>query len=220
MVPYGIKGALWYQGESNNGEGMLYYEKMKALIQGWREVWHNPEMPFYFVQLAPFTYGGDPTRLPGIWEAQAATLSLPHTGMAVTTDISNLKDIHPKNKQDVGARLARWALAKDYGKKDLVYSGPLYKSMKTEGDKIRLYFDHVGGGLVSRDGEPLSWFAIAGEDGEFVEAKAETDGETIVVHAESVKSPVNVRFGWNQLAEPNLSNKAGLPASPFRTDKP
>ena len=156
LVPYAIRGAIWYQGESNNGEGMLYFEKMKALIGGWRTVWCNPELAFYFVQLAPFSYGGDPTKLAGIWEAQTATLSVPHTGMAVTVDISNLKDIHPKNKQDVGKRLALWALAQDYCKTDLVYSGPLYKSMQVDGTKIRLSFDHVGGGLVSRDGQPLT----------------------------------------------------------------
>ena len=213
LVPYGIRGAIWYQGESNNGEGMLYHEKMKALIQGWRSVWDKPELPFYFVQLAPYTYRGDATKLPGIWEAQLATLKTPHTGMAVITDIANLRDIHPKNKQDVGARLARWALAKDYGHKDLVYSGPLYKSMVKEGSKIRLSFDHVGGGLESSDGKPLSWFTIAGDDGEFVEAKAEIDGESVVVSADGVASPAHVRFGWDQTAEPNLRNKEGLPAS-------
>ncbi|MBC8875945.1 MAG: sialate O-acetylesterase, partial [Planctomycetes bacterium] len=176
-------------------------------------------MPFYFVQLAPYRYGGDPTRLAGIWEAQLATLCVPNTGMAVTVDIGNVRDIHPRNKQDVGKRLALWALAKDYGKSDLVYSGPLYKSMKADGSKICISFDHVGSGLVSRDGEPLSHFTIAGEDKNFVEAKAEIDGDTVVVCAESVAAPVAVRFGWHQEAEPNLSNKEGLPASPFRTDK-
>jgi sialate O-acetylesterase len=220
MVPYGIRGAIWYQGESNNGEGMLYYEKMKALIHGWRKVWNNDSMPFYFVQLAPYTYGGDPTRLAGIWEAQMASLQIPHTGMAVTVDIANLKNIHPANKQDVGRRLALWALAKTYGNSGIVFSGPLYKSMKIEGNKIRVSFDHVGGGLVSRDGEPLNWFTIAGDDGAFVEASATVDGDDVLVHVNSVAKPVAVRFGWSQLAEPNLSNKEGLPASPFRTDGP
>jgi len=219
LVPYGIRGALWYQGESNNGEAMLYFEKKKALIGGWRSIWNKPDLPFYFVQLAPFRYGGDPKNLAGIWEAQTATLSVPNTGMAVTVDISDVKDIHPRNKQDVGKRLALWALAQLYGKKDLVYSGPLYESMAVEGNKIRLAFDHVGGGLVSRDGQPLNWFTIAGEDKNFVEAKAEIDGAAVVVSAESVANPVAVRFGWTQEAEPNLSNKEGLPASPFRTDK-
>ncbi|NOS69678.1 MAG: DUF1080 domain-containing protein [Verrucomicrobia bacterium] len=218
LVPFAIRGALWYQGESNNGEGMLYFEKMKALIAGWRSVWNNPRMPFCFVQLAPFTYGGDDSKLAGIWEAQTATLSVPNTGMAVTTDISNLKDIHPKNKQDVGRRLALWALAKTYGKRGIVYSGPLYKGMKAVGNKIELSFDHVGGGLVSRDGRPLSNFTIAGSDQNFVDARAEIIGKKIVVSSDAVANPVAVRFAMHQLAEPNFSNKDGLPASPFRTD--
>jgi sialate O-acetylesterase len=218
LVPYGIRGAIWYQGESNNGEGMLYHEKMKALIAGWRSVWKKPDMPFYFVQLAPFRYNR-PDALPGIWEAQAATLCDPHTGMAVTVDISDVKDIHPRNKQDVGKRLALWALFQLHGKKDLVYSGPLYKSMAVEGNKIRIAFDHAGSGLVSRDGQPLTRFTIAGEDKNFVEAKSEIDGATVVVSSDSVPNPAAVRFGWHEEAEPNLSNKEGLPASPFRTDK-
>ncbi|GIW81112.1 MAG: hypothetical protein KatS3mg105_2919 [Gemmatales bacterium] len=218
LLPYAVRGVIWYQGESNNGEGMLYHEKMKALIAGWRSVWNKPDMPFYYVQLAPFRYRGSPERLPGIWEAQLKTLSVPNTGMAVTTDISNLTDIHPKNKQDVGKRLALWALAKTYGKKDLVYSGPLYKRMKIEGNKIRIFFDHVGDGLVSRDGKPLNWFTIAGADKKFVKANAEIDGNEVVVWSDEVAKPVAVRFGWHQEAEPNLANKNGLPASPFRTD--
>ena len=220
VAPYAIRGALWYQGESNMKEGMMYHEKMKGLIKGWREIWSQGDFPFYFVQLAP--WGGydrdDPTHLPKIWEAQAATLALPNTGMVVTTDIGNVRDIHPRNKQDVGLRLAFWALAKTYGQNDLVCSGPLYKSMKIEGSSIRLHFQHVGSGLVSRDGEPLSWVQIAGEDQQFVDAVAEIDGDTLVVSSDSVESPVAVRLGWNQIAEPNLMNKEGLPVSPFRTD--
>lgn len=217
IVPFQVKGAIWYQGESNRGEGMMYHEKMKALIHGWRSVWGNDGLPFYFVQLAPFTYGGSETALPEIWEAQTATLAVPHTGMAVTTDIGNIKDIHPRNKQEVGRRLALWALAKDYGK-ELVYSGPLYQSMKVEGSSVRLTFDHADG-LKASDDQPLTHFTMAGPDGEFVEAKATVDGKTIVVTAEGVTEPKAVRFAWHQLAEPNLVNGAGLPASPFRTDK-
>lgn len=219
-VPFAIRGALWYQGESNLGEGMLYHEKMKALIAGWRKVWGDPEMPFYFVQLAPFRYGNaSPTALPEIWEAQAATLAVPYTGMAGTVDIGNVGDIHPKNKQDVGKRLALWALAKDYGRKDLVYSGPLFKSAKVEGSTVRVSFDHVGGGLVSRDGKPLSRWELAGEDGKFEPAIANIEDDTVVVRSELVEKPKYVRFGWHQEAEPNLSNKEGLPAIPFRTDR-
>ncbi|HHM13062.1 MAG TPA: sialate O-acetylesterase, partial [Planctomycetaceae bacterium] len=145
LIPYAVRGAIWYQGESNNGEGMLYYEKMKALISGWRKVWNEPELPFYYVQLAPFRYGGrSPLDLPGIWEAQLKALSVPHTGMAVTVDIGNVKDIHPRNKQEVGRRLALWALARTYGKPIAVYSGPLYRKMEVEGNKVRLFFDHTG----------------------------------------------------------------------------
>jgi sialate O-acetylesterase len=218
LVPFAIRGAIWYQGESNREDGLLYYEKMKALINGWRTVWEQGAFPFYLVQLAPFRYGGDPLLLPQIWEAQKASLSAPNTGMAVITDIGNLSDIHPRNKQDVGTRLALWALAKTYGRAGLVYSGPLYRSMSVEGNKVRVRFNHAGGGLASRDGQPLNWFTIAAADKNFVEANAKIEGDTVVVWSESVARPVAVRFGWHQEAEPNLTNKEGLPASPFRTD--
>lgn len=226
LVPYAIRGTIWYQGESNLRDGMRYQKKMKALIQGWREVWGQGDFPFYFVQLAPFDYSGrfnyrgreaGQFFLPRIWEAQAATLALPNTGMAVTTDIGNLTDIHPRNKQEVGRRLALWALAKDYSRDDVTPSGPLYTSMAVEGNTIRLTFDHIGSGLTSRDGEPLTWFEIAGEDKQFVEAEATIEGDTVVVSSETVTEPVAVRFGWHQSAEPNFVNKEGLPASPFRT---
>jgi len=206
LVPFAIRGAIWYQGEANRRDGLLYEQKMHALINGWRKVWGQGDFPFYYVQLAPYHYGNsDPSQLPLIWEAQTNVLKMKNTGMAVTVD--------------VGKRLALWALAKDYGKKDLVYSGPLYKSKKIEGDKIRVSFEHVGGGLVSRDGKPLSWFEIAGKDGKFVKAEAKIEGETVLVWSDDVKNPRHVRFGWNKIAEPNLSNKDGLPASPFRTNR-
>jgi sialate O-acetylesterase len=218
LLPYSVKGAIWYQGESNRTDGFLYFEKMKALIAGWRSVWNNKKMPFYYVQLAPFRYGGDTTLLAQIWHAQSKTLTVPNTGMAVINDIGNVINIHPRNKLDVGSRLALWALAKDYGRKGLVYSGPLYDSLAVEGSKIRLSFKHVGGGLVSRDGKPLNWFAIAGSDKAFYEAKAEIDGDNVLVSSKAVTNPVAVRFAWHQEAEPNLMNKEGLPASSFRTD--
>ncbi|GAG23990.1 unnamed protein product, partial [marine sediment metagenome] len=169
-------------------------------------------------QLAPWV-GYQDGQLPALWQAQVASLKIPATGMVVTTDlVDNIKDIHPRNKLDVGNRLALWALAKTYGKKDLVYSGPLYKSMKVEGGKIRLSFAHLGGGLKSRDGKRLSEFQIAGPDGKFVAAKAVIDGNTVLVEAEGVDSPTQVRFGWHKTANPNLVNKEGRPASPFQTN--
>lgn len=227
LIPFAIRGAIWYQGESNVREGMLYHKKMKALIHGWRKVWQQGEFPFYFVQLAPFNYDRNAARrgikpnpfvLPKLWESQIASLSIPNTGMVVTTDISNINDIHPKNKQDVGYRLALWALAKTYDKEGLVYSGPLYKAFEVKADTIHIRFDHVGGGLMSSDGKPLTWFEISGEDKQYHDAEAIIEGDTIIVSSQSVTNPIAVRFGWNQVAEPNLVNKEGLPASPFRTD--
>jgi len=220
LVSFPIRGAIWYQGETNviHRNGFAYFDKMKALIEGWRKVW-GYDFPFYFVQIAPWSgghYSGG--WLPALWEAQVASLKIPKTGMAVTTDIvHNIGDIHPRNKLDVGKRLARWALAKAYGKKDIVYSGPLYKSMKVEGKKIRLSFAHTGGGLKSRDGKPLNEFQIAGADGRFVPATATTDGKTVLVESKKVAAPTQVRFGWHKTTNPNLMNKEGLPASPFRT---
>ena len=218
IIPFGIRGAIWYQGESNSGRAKQYKKLFPAMITDWRKNWNQGDFPFLFVQLAPYRYGNsDPRCLAETWEAQSSTLSLANTGMAVTTDIGNIKDIHPRNKQDVGLRLGLWALAKTYGR-SLVYSGPLYDSMAVEGDKIRVKFDHVGGGLKSADDQPLSHFTIAGEDQEFKPAEATIDGDTIVVKSDEVSSPVAVRFAWSDTAEPNFCNKEGLPASPFRTD--
>jgi len=215
LVPYGIRGALWYQGESNNGEGMLYAEKMRALISSWRRLWNQGEFPFLYVQLAPYRYNR-PEALPGIWEAQRSALAIPNTGMAVITDIGNVSDIHPRNKQEVGRRLSLWALAKTYGVGGQEFSGPVYQSMQVQGGKVVLAFDHADG-LKSLDGKPLSWFTLAGEDGKFVPARADIVGNTVVVSGDGVAIPKAVRFGWDETAEPNLVNAAGLPASPFRT---
>ncbi|MGE0610471.1 MAG: sialate O-acetylesterase [Pirellulales bacterium] len=218
LQPFAIRGALWYQGESNRGQGMHYHELMKGLISGWRKVWDQGDFPFLYVQLAPYRYDGNVTALPEIWEAQTATLAVPNTGMCVTTDIGNVADIHPVNKQEVGRRLALWALAKTYDKSDVAYSGPIFKAMKTDLDQVELTFNHADGGLVSRDKKALTWFSIAGEDKNFHPAEATIEGDKVIVRSSKVATPVAVRFGWHQLAEPNLANKAGLPAVPFRTD--
>ena len=224
LVPFGIRGAIWYQGESDCGAGMLYCHQMKGLVHGWRKVWNEGEFPFYYVQLAPYHYSTTfphckPGDLPLLWEAQTEALSVPNTGMVVTYDIGSVGDIHPRNKHDVGRRLALWALAGTYGRGDIVFSGPLYDSYEIEGGKIRIRFKCTGSGLVTRDGKAPTWFSIAGEDGKFVEATAEIEGDTVVVSSDKVSNPVAVRFGWDETAEPNLANKEGLPASSFRTDK-
>ena len=220
LAPFGIRGALWYQGEANAiiHDGPLYVEKMKALIGGWRQAWGRGDFPFYFVEIAPLDAVYDGDDLPKLWDAQRATLGLPNTGMAVTTDIANLKDIHPRNKLDVGNRLALWALAKDYGRTGLVYSGPLYKSVEFKEGRARVAFDHVEGGLVAAGGGELTWFEIAGPDQIFRKARARIDGASVAVWAEDVPDPAAVRFAWRRNATPNLINAAGLPASPFRTD--
>ena len=196
LKPFAIRGALWYQGESAvfAQDRLKYAGKMKALIEGWRQAW-GYDFPFYFVQLPPCR-GYPAGELPYLWEAQVASLKIPGTGMVVTTDLAGkAKVIHPKNKAGVGNRLALLALAKDYGKKDLAYSGPLYKAMKIEGGKIRLSFAHAGGDLKSRDGRPLTEFEIAGADGKFVPAQAAIDSDTVVVQAKEVATPTQARFG-------------------------
>lgn len=215
LVGYSMRGAIWYQGESNHYEGMLYTEKKKALVNGWRKLWGIGDFPFNFVQIAPFRYGNeDPEVMARFWIAQNACTAIPNVGQAVITDIGNLDDIHPRNKQDVGLRLALIALHNTYGKKDVEYSGPVYKEMAVEGNKIRVKFDHAAG-LKSRDDKPLSWFEILGEDTEWTKAEAMIDGETVLVSAAQVAKPVSVRFAWHKLAEPNLVNGAGLPTTTF-----
>ena len=220
IVQFPARGVIWYQGETNvlNKNGLAYEGKMIDLIEGWRSSFQNPDLAFYFVQIAPWSGRYEAGELPKLWEAQVASLKLPGTGMAVTTDlVDNIADIHPRNKLDVGNRLARWALAKAYQRDGIVYSGPLYKSMAIEGNRIRLSFAHVADGLRSGDEKPLSDFQIAGADGKFVDAEAKVDGDTVVVSSSGVKAPTTVRFGWNKIANPNFVNSAGLPASPFQT---
>ena len=227
LIPFNVRGAIWYQGEGNRDDRLGYESKMQALIKGWRTEWNQGDLSFYLVQLAPFNYENtdqvgfsypEAYYLPEVWVAQLKTLKVPNTGMAVTTDITELYDIHPTNKQAVGKRLALWALANDYGRKDLVYSGPLYKGMKQDGSRILVSFDHTGSGLISNDGEALNWFEIAGSDGVFTKAEAVVEGDQVAVSSPAVPNPAAVRFAWHELAVPNLVNKEGLPASPFNSE--
>ena len=211
-----IKGAIWYQGEGNAGRADRYRELFSTMITEWRRVFNN-DFSFYFVQIAPFNYGG--VNAAYLREAQQQTLSLPKTGMAVTMDIGNLTDIHPKNKQEVGRRLAIWALAKDY-ESDITYAGPVYRDATYQNGQARISFDHATGGLKTRDGKTPSHFQIAGGDGAFHPATVVIDGEQLVVSSEKVATPAAVRYGFTSVATPNLMNSAGLPASPFRTDDP
>lgn len=227
LAPLALRGVIWYQGESNviGGDGLSYAPKMEALIRSWRGLWRQPDLPFYFVQLPRYDYtkrykdhGLTPESLALFREAQALTLRLPHTGMAVTIDLGDAHDIHPYNKWDVGQRLAWVALAKTYGRTDIVVSGPEYKSLEKRGDRLVLHFDDVAKGLVSRDGKPLRSFTIAGADRKFLPANAVIDGQTVVVSSPAVADPVAVRFAWKESDVPNLFNRDGLPARPFRTD--
>lgn len=217
IIPFAIKGAIWYQGESNRYDGMLYRQIFTGMIENWRRDWQQGDFPFYFVQIAPYNYQDNySTGL--LREAQEyAMKKLPNTGMVVTMDIGNLKNIHPANKLDVGKRLANWALAKNYGFINTAYTGPVYRTMQKEGNQIRIIFDYAFGGLTSF-GNELTGFQIAGADGVFKAARAEIGDKVILVSSEEVPVPVAVRFGWESTDVTNLFNVLGLPAAPFRTD--
>ncbi len=214
ILPYAMKGVIWYQGESNVGRGKQYETLFPTLIRSWRARWESGEFPFYFVQIAPFIYGeSEPSPAAELREAQRLTLSLPNTGMVVTSDIGNPTNIHPANKKDVGERLSLWALAETYGK-DIVHSGPLADRAEFNALNVVVRFKHVGSGLVAKGG-PLTDFELAGADGVFHPANAVISGETVVVSSAKVSKPVTVRFGWREASQPNLFNKEGLPASSF-----
>jgi len=227
IIPYTIKGFLWYQGESNLmiHDTATFAAKTKLMIDTWRGRWNDNKMPFYFVQIAPYYYSKRKDKLqhgtdllPYYWEAQAKCLDIPNTGMVVTTDlVDNLNNIHPSYKWEVGRRLSLWALAKDYGKK-IVFSGPLYSKIKIKKNSIELEFTHTGSGLISANVQPLNWFTIAGGDKKFVVAKALIKGNKVIVSSKDVINPIAVRFAWDETAMPNFCNKEKLPASPFRTD--
>lgn len=218
-----IKGAIWYQGESNAGRAYQYRRSFPMMIQDWRNYWKIGDFPFLFVQLANFKAAKEE---PGdsdwaeLREAQSMTLSMPNTGMAVIIDIGEANDIHPRNKLDVGLRLAQSALNVAYGYKDIVHSGPVFRSMQVEGNTIRIQFDHVGSGLVIKDRYGyLKGFAVAGKDKKFYWAKAQIEGNEVVVYSDEVKEPVAVRYGWADNPDDlNLYNEEGFPASPFRSD--
>jgi sialate O-acetylesterase len=220
-LKFPVRGAIWYQGESNTSRAYEYRTLFPTMIQDWRERWHR-ELPFLCVQLAPFGNGKNNSNGVTYAELRDAQLHaakvLPKVGLAVITDAGNETDIHPAQKEVVGKRLALSARALAYGEK-IEYLGPLYKAAKFEGGKAVIRFDHVDGGLVAKGGE-LTGFTVAGPDKEFHPAKAVIQGDTVVVSSDEVSTPTAVRYGWVNFAKPtlNLFNKQGLPASPFRTD--
>ncbi len=223
LINYNIKGAIWYQGESNVGRALEYQKLLRALIADWRAKWKQGDFPFLFVQLANFLQAKDQpseSDWAELREAQLKTLSVPNTGMAVAIDIGEWNDIHPLNKEDVGRRLVLAAQRVAYGDKNVVYSGPIYQSMKIEGNKIILTFSNTGSGLVAKGGGELKYFSIAGADKKFVWANAKIQGDKVVVWNDKISNPVAVRYAWADNPDgANLYNAEGLPASPFRTDE-
>ena len=219
LIPFSIGGVIWYQGESNVKRPGQYGSLFPEMIKGWREEWNQGDFPFYFVQIAPFEYRRNLLPVALLREAQTRALELPSTGMVVTMDIGDPTNIHPKQKKPVGERLALQALAKTYGKQDLICDGPALSAHKVENGSMRLEFEHVGDGLASRDDKPLSHFTIAGADRVFHPAKAKIEGPAIIVSSEKVEQPEAVRFAWGNADEPNLMNRQGLPSSSFRTDR-
>lgn len=225
VIPYAMKGVIWYQGEANGNDGATYKTLFPAMIKDWRSRWNQGDFPFLFVQLAnyqlPQTQPVERSGWPFLREAQLMTLSTTaNTGMATAVDLADPEkpaDIHPHNKREVGRRLSLIALTNVYGQKVSSFSGPIYSGFKTTGNKVRLSFTHVDGGLVA-NGDKLKGFAIAGKDGKFEWADAQIEGDAVVVSSQAVAEPVAVRYGWAMNPIGNLCNKEGLPASPFRTD--
>lgn len=208
-----LAGVIWYQGESNKFNGAMYKRLLPTMIQTWRS-WWGKDLPFYYVQIAPYRYEAPPATT--VREAQLETLStVPGTGMVVTNDIGDVQFIHPTNKQEIGKRLARWALAKTYGDRSIIYSGPVYRSMEISKNRIRVYFDFAEDGLLLKD---KGCFEIAGSDQKFVKANVKIEKNYLVVSSDEVPAPVAVRFAYHDMDQPGFFNKAGLPASAFRTD--
>jgi len=214
LMPYAIRGAIWYQGESNHNRPALYKELFSAMIRSWRDGWGQGEFPFLFVQIPPCGKNMAEMGFAEVRQAQLRTsLEVPRTAMVTTTDVGDEKDIHPPHKDVVGGRLALAARAVAYGEQ-VEFSGPIYDRIEVERDRATLRFKHIGGGLVARDG-PLRGFAIAGPDLKYTSAEAEIRGDRVVVWSRDVDQPTAVRFGWADFPVVNLWNKAGLPASPF-----
>jgi sialate O-acetylesterase len=222
LVKYSVKGFLWYQGEANTGRAGEYAKLQPAMIADWRKLWNQADAPFLYVQLPGFmdmNYLPSESQWAALRESQMKSLSVPNTAMIVAIDLGEWNDIHPDNKKDVGIRLALAAQHIAYGEKDIVYSGPLFQSATVSGNKIIVSFSHLGTGLVTNDEEELSEFSIAGADKKFVWAKAKIEGEKVIVWNDEVAAPMYVRYAWSDNpVNPNLYNKEGLPASPFRTD--
>lgn len=219
-VPYAIRGALWYQGEANvnRGDTAAYAEKMKAMVGGWRRAWGQGDFPFYFVQLAPFRYQQPPVVLAEFWEAQArAAEQIPNCGMAVTIDIGDAGDIHPRNKQEVGRRLALLALARTYGVRVAADGGPRPVAHEVGKGSVTVRFADTAGGLKAADGKALRGFEVAGEDGVYAAAVAEVRGDAVVLRSGRVPAPVRARYAWSPCPDVNVVNGAGLPLAAFRT---
>ena len=216
VIPYFIRGAIWYQGEANTGNPESYKKLFSIVIKNWRDDWNEGDFPFYYVQIAPYDYGEN-TQSQFLRDAQFRTLTVPNTGMVVTLDLGRKETIHPPDKQDVGYRLARWALANDYGE-NIPFSGPLLRSMKVQDNQILLSFSNAGSGLILKEKNGNTNFLIAGEDKNFVKADVKVMGRSLVVYSDKVKNPVAVRYAWNNTAEATLFNEEGLPAPTFRTD--
>jgi len=218
VIPYGIAGAIWYQGESNCGNYQIYSSLMKTLIENWRSDFKK-DFPFYLVQIAPYTYGDKGTSEFLREQQELITKTVPNTGMIVISDlVDNIKDIHPRNKVDVGKRLANYALAETYKQNVGAYKSPAFQSMLAEKDKLRLSFSNLLTGLKSTGKTPAQ-FQIAGEDRNFVPATAKIEGSTIVLSSKLLKTPVAVRFCFDDTTMPDVFSTEGLPLAPFRTDK-
>jgi sialate O-acetylesterase len=220
LTPFTIRGVIWYQGESNADRPFQYRKLFPSMIRDWRQAWGEGDFPFLYVQIANWGVHSLKWRWPELREAQSMALSLPKTGMAVTIDIGDGSDIHPRDKQDVGYRLSLAAQAIAYGR-DVVYSGPTFQSMDIEGGALRLHFQHADDGLTAKSESiiSVSGFEVAGEDRKFIGADARIEGDTVVVSSGDVPHPVAVRYAWGMNPRPSIYNHAGLPASPFRTDR-